>query len=88
MLFHILTDWHAHIKKSYSIISPYAKIPWDDIAVLYFYRTIDPMYMNFLNIPITYSRASAIFVGVYEPTKRKLLETFPENLSAVAHFVS
>jgi len=32
--------------------------------------------------------ASAIFVGVYEPTKRKLLETLPENLSAVAHFVS
>ncbi|AQK74563.1 S-adenosylmethionine carrier 1 chloroplastic/mitochondrial [Zea mays] len=30
--------------------------------------------------------ASAIFVGVYEPTKRKLLETLPENLSAVAHF--
>ena len=88
MLFHILTDWHAHIKKSYSIISSYANIPWDDIAVLYFYRTIDPMYMNFLNIPITYSRASAIFVGVYEPTKRKLLETLPENLSAVAHFVS
>lgn len=33
-------------------------------------------------------RASAVFVGIYEPTKRKLLETFPENLSAVAHFVS
>jgi len=32
--------------------------------------------------------ASAIFVGVYEPTKRKLLETFPENLSAVAHFTA
>ncbi|KAL6909558.1 hypothetical protein ACP4OV_001839 [Aristida adscensionis] len=30
--------------------------------------------------------ASAIFVGVYEPTKRKLLEALPENLSAVAHF--
>ncbi|RCV39940.1 hypothetical protein SEVIR_9G011800v4 [Setaria viridis] len=32
--------------------------------------------------------ASAIFVGVYEPTKRKLLETLPENLSAVAHFTA
>ncbi|KAK6940062.1 Mitochondrial substrate/solute carrier, partial [Dillenia turbinata] len=29
--------------------------------------------------------ASAIFVGVYEPTKQKLLKTFPENLSALAH---
>ncbi|KAL6639100.1 hypothetical protein ACP70R_022830 [Stipagrostis hirtigluma subsp. patula] len=29
--------------------------------------------------------ASAIFVGVYEPTKRKLLEMFPESLSAIAH---
>ena len=33
-------------------------------------------------------RASAIFVGVYEPTKQKLLKSFPENLSAVAHLVS
>jgi hypothetical protein len=49
---------------------------------------IDPVYVIFLNISITYSRASAILVGVYEPTKRKLLETLPENLSAVAHFVS
>ncbi|PRQ32899.1 hypothetical protein RchiOBHm_Chr5g0051521 [Rosa chinensis] len=31
-------------------------------------------------------RASAVFVGVYEPTKQKLLEMFPENLSALAHF--
>ncbi|XP_024181540.1 S-adenosylmethionine carrier 1, chloroplastic/mitochondrial isoform X2 [Rosa chinensis] len=31
--------------------------------------------------------ASAIFVGVYEPTKQKLLKMFPENLSALAHFV-
>ncbi|WCJ41182.1 S-adenosylmethionine carrier 1 [Euphorbia peplus] len=29
--------------------------------------------------------ASALFVGVYEPTKQKLLSIFPENLSAVAH---
>lgn len=34
------------------------------------------------------SRASAIFVGVYEPTKQKLLKSFPENLSALAHLVS
>ncbi|XP_023534780.1 S-adenosylmethionine carrier 1, chloroplastic/mitochondrial [Cucurbita pepo subsp. pepo] len=32
--------------------------------------------------------ASALFVGVYEPTKQKLLRTFPENLSAVAHFLA
>lgn len=32
-------------------------------------------------------RASALFVGVYEPTKQKLLKMFPENLSAAAHFV-
>ncbi|GAV68973.1 Mito_carr domain-containing protein [Cephalotus follicularis] len=29
--------------------------------------------------------ASAVFVGVYEPTKQKLLKVFPENLSAIAH---
>lgn len=29
--------------------------------------------------------ASAVFVGVYEPTKQKLLKILPENLSAVAH---
>ncbi|XP_015886856.3 S-adenosylmethionine carrier 1, chloroplastic/mitochondrial isoform X1 [Ziziphus jujuba] len=32
--------------------------------------------------------ASAIFVGVYEPTKQKLLKMFPENLSAVAHLTA
>ncbi|KAF6146369.1 hypothetical protein GIB67_020463, partial [Kingdonia uniflora] len=32
--------------------------------------------------------ASAIFVGVYEPTKMKLLEMFPENLSAFAHLTA
>lgn len=32
-------------------------------------------------------RASALFVGVYEPTKQKLLKLFPENLSAAAHLV-
>ncbi|KAM7273471.1 hypothetical protein ACFE04_028135 [Oxalis oulophora] len=32
--------------------------------------------------------ASAIFVGVYEPTKQKLLNTFPENLSAAAHLTA
>ncbi|KAG2711700.1 hypothetical protein I3760_04G089200 [Carya illinoinensis] len=34
------------------------------------------------------NRASALFVGVYEPTKQKLLKTFPENLSAAAHFTA
>ncbi|GLU20338.1 hypothetical protein SLE2022_365450 [Rubroshorea leprosula] len=32
--------------------------------------------------------ASALFVGVYEPTKQKLLKTFPENFSAVAHLTA
>ncbi|CAA7403023.1 unnamed protein product [Spirodela intermedia] len=32
--------------------------------------------------------ASAIFVGVYEPMKQKLLKTLPENLSAIAHFTA
>lgn len=32
--------------------------------------------------------ASALFVGIYEPTKRKLLDVFPENLSAVAHLTA
>jgi len=36
---------------------------------------------------ICYS-ASAIFVGVYEPAKRKLLELLPENLSAIAHLTA
>ncbi|KAL8172391.1 hypothetical protein V2J09_024195 [Rumex salicifolius] len=31
--------------------------------------------------------ASALFVGVYEPTKEKLLNFFPENLSALAHIM-
>ncbi|KAJ0989519.1 hypothetical protein J5N97_007875 [Dioscorea zingiberensis] len=30
-------------------------------------------------------RASAVFLGIYEPTKQKLLKAFPENLSAFAH---
>lgn len=32
--------------------------------------------------------ASALFVGVYEPTKQKLLRMLPENLSAVAHLTA
>nr|ACU24155.1 unknown [Glycine max] len=32
--------------------------------------------------------ASAIFIGVYEPTKQQLLKSLPENLSAVAHFAA
>ncbi|ERN03873.1 hypothetical protein AMTR_s00078p00165690 [Amborella trichopoda] len=32
--------------------------------------------------------ASAIFVGVYEPTKQKLLKIFPENLNAFAHLTA
>lgn len=33
-------------------------------------------------------RASALFVGVYEPAKQKLLRMFPENLSAFAHLTA
>ncbi|PWA81679.1 S-adenosylmethionine carrier 1, chloroplastic/mitochondrial [Artemisia annua] len=33
------------------------------------------------------SSASAIFIGVYETTKQKLLKSFPENFSALAHLV-
>ncbi|KAL1569572.1 S-adenosylmethionine carrier 1, chloroplastic/mitochondrial [Salvia divinorum] len=32
--------------------------------------------------------ASAVFVGVYEPAKQKLLMTLPENLSVVAHLTA
>lgn len=32
--------------------------------------------------------ASGLFVGIYELTKRKLLDVFPENLRVVAHLVS
>ncbi|KAM0933452.1 putative mitochondrial carrier protein [Dioscorea sansibarensis] len=32
--------------------------------------------------------ASAVFVGIYEPTKQKLLKVFPENLSAFAHLTA
>ncbi|KAF5745186.1 S-adenosylmethionine carrier 1 chloroplastic/mitochondrial [Tripterygium wilfordii] len=32
--------------------------------------------------------ASAVFVGVYEPSKQKLLKILPENLSAVAHLTA
>lgn len=32
--------------------------------------------------------ASAVFVGVYEPTKQKLLKMFPENLSALAQLTA
>ncbi|OMO98714.1 Mitochondrial substrate/solute carrier [Corchorus olitorius] len=32
--------------------------------------------------------ASAIFLGVYEPAKQKLLKAFPDNLSAFAHLTA
>ncbi|KAL6549108.1 putative S-adenosylmethionine carrier 2, chloroplastic [Orobanche hederae] len=32
--------------------------------------------------------ASAIFIGVYEPTKQKLLKILPENFSAIAHLAA
>ena len=33
------------------------------------------------------NRASAVFVGVYEPVKRTLLNFFPDHLSSLAHLV-
>lgn len=42
----------------------------------------------FLMVILIICRASAVFVGVYEPTKQKLLKSFPDNLSALAHLVS
>lgn len=33
------------------------------------------------------NRASALFIGVYEPTKQKLVDIMPQNLSAIAHLV-
>ncbi|KAI3465432.1 hypothetical protein Pfo_022095 [Paulownia fortunei] len=32
--------------------------------------------------------ASALFIGVYEPTKQKLLKMLPENFSAIAHLAA
>lgn len=40
--------------------------------------------MNYFNC----FSASAIFIGIYEPTKQKLLKICPENFSALAHLVS
>jgi hypothetical protein len=51
---------------------------------------LPPIYIVVVSLSLFlyYFRASALFVGIYEPTKRKLLDVFPENLSAVAHLVS
>ncbi|KAM2731502.1 hypothetical protein EV2_035157 [Malus domestica] len=43
---------------------------------------------KFLTKCVNLHRASAIFVGVYEPTKQKLLNVLPENLSALAHLTA
>jgi len=47
-----------------------------------------PPLLEYLHLCLPLVRASAIFIGVYEPTKHKLLKIFPENLSALAHIVS
>lgn len=52
-----------------------------------FFIVVDLVEPNSLIFNLLY-RASAIFVGVYELTKQKLLKMFPENLSAFAHLVS
>lgn len=46
------------------------------------------LFAELLLVDFVVSRASAIFVGVYEPAKQKLLKSLPENLSALAHLVS
>jgi hypothetical protein len=43
--------------------------------------------MQFMDVSLLFCRASAIFVGIYEPTKQKLLKSLPENLSALAQLV-
>ncbi|CAK9165336.1 unnamed protein product, partial [Ilex paraguariensis] len=48
---------------------------------------ISSVKAGFMTFLIT-CRASAIFVGVYEPVKQKLLKSFPENLSALAHLTA
>ncbi|KAJ8440985.1 hypothetical protein Cgig2_020014 [Carnegiea gigantea] len=44
--------------------------------------------LDWLEILRVFLPASALFVGVYEPAKQKLLRMFPENLSAVAHLTA
>lgn len=45
-------------------------------------------WLTFWPMDFLIHRASAIFLGVYEPAKQKLLKALPENLSAFAHLVS
>ncbi|GKC85298.1 S-adenosylmethionine carrier 1, chloroplastic/mitochondrial-like protein isoform X2, partial [Tanacetum coccineum] len=37
---------------------------------------------------LPYVIASAIFIGVYEPKKQKLLKSWPENINALAHLTA
>ncbi|GJU61535.1 S-adenosylmethionine carrier 1, chloroplastic/mitochondrial-like protein isoform X2 [Tanacetum coccineum] len=37
---------------------------------------------------LPYVTASAIFIGVYEPKKQKLLKSWPENFNALAHLTA
>ncbi|GJW01124.1 S-adenosylmethionine carrier 1, chloroplastic/mitochondrial-like protein [Tanacetum coccineum] len=37
---------------------------------------------------LPYVTASAIFIGVYEPNKQKLLKSWPENFNALAHLTT
>ena len=55
---------------------------------MYIYSFTAPLFLLLILFIIFVPRASAVFVGIYEPTKQKLLKAFPENLSALAHLVS
>ncbi|KAK3043932.1 hypothetical protein RJ639_000631 [Escallonia herrerae] len=45
-------------------------------------------FLIWLNELLKICSASAVFIGVYEPMKQKLLKSFPENLSALAHLTA
>ena len=46
-----------------------------------------PVSLFLLPLPLSPLRASAIFIGVYEPVKAKLLDAFPKESSVAAHLV-
>ncbi|KAJ0512361.1 putative mitochondrial carrier domain superfamily [Helianthus annuus] len=59
-------------------------------ACCHFLEFIQYLYLFRENVDefIYFISASAIFIGVYEPTKQKLLKSCPENLSALAHLTA
>lgn len=79
----VICSWFLYPQISYVIIK---FLCWN----LFLCSDIDVDWVRFpdLNNDCSFCRASAIFVGVYEPTKQKLLQMLPENLTAVAHLVT